>query len=82
MPGQPQLKIPCLLTLADAVDHLEEEVVAALGVDELATDGTDGTLVGMHSGDVQNQPSDDGEAGGTVALAVARLPWLPLSASA
>ena len=52
------------------MDHLEEGVVVALGVDELAADRT---LVGMHPGDVQSQPSDDGEAGGAVAFAIARL---------
>ena len=59
-------EIPCLLVLAGCRgssrggSRLEEEVVAAPGVDELAADGT---LVGMHPGDVQSQPSDDGEAG-------------------
>ena len=53
-----------LFAPADASDHVEQKVVAALGVDELAADGS---LVGMHPGDVQSQPADDRETGKAVA---------------
>ena len=39
----------CLFVPASASDQCKQEVVAALGVDELAADGS---LVGMHLGDV------------------------------
>ena len=39
----------CLFVPADASDQFKQEVVAALGMDELAADGT---LVGMHPCDV------------------------------
>ena len=69
MAGQSHMDLR-LLAPADAPDHVEQDVVVALGAGELAPDGP---LVGIHPGDVQRQPADDAEAGGAVALAVARL---------
>ena len=63
-------EIPHLFVPADASDHVEQEVLVVLGAVELAADGS---LVGMHPGDVQCQPADHRQTGGGVALAVARL---------